>query len=1426
MGLILERIVRRIEPGRSTGPPQSLAAYRETPAWVLLGDPGAGKTTAFEAEACADPERAHFVSARDFLTFEPANRPEWRGRTLLLDGLDEARAGSANARSPFDVVRARLDELGKPRFRISCREADWLGKNDRERLKEVSPDGEVIVLRLDPLTEDEVVRLVTDRLEDSDPSAFFERVSDRDLAGLLGNPQNLDLLARLFRESGDLPGSRLEAFELASILLAGEQNAEHEIAGREVPVETVLDAAGRLCAVQLLSNSAGHCLSKRDEADGLIPISAYGSEPRDGLLAALRTRLFVADGERHFRPAHAHLAAFLAARHLAGLAPNIPGARILGLLAGSDGAPPTPLRSLAAWLAAVSRELRTLLIERDPVAVLRYGDVRTFAPEEKEHLLDAIGHDLFRLQESLWRASPVEGLAGRDTEDASVERLRGTDRKDAGQTLEEVIEERLLDAIGHDPFRLHESPWPAFAVEALAGPDMERALSKRLQGADRSDAGQKVLEVVVDALRHAPPTPRLTDPLRAVSLDATRPSGLRSVALREWIRHLDGASDRVSRLRECLVEVHERSSEPVEGELLVILLQSLYPAHLAASEIWDYFPSYPDRGYPVQAGEYWQGLSRTCPDEDLPEHLDRLAGSGESLRPAVEHVLLREVPMRILARGLQVHGDTVGRSRLLMWFRVLIIAYRQGTLIEQVRRWMESRPRIHKAIIEEALRSDSFELTHFLSESTPPADIAEWSLEQAVSARATDAEIAEAHLRDFVKALGDRPAEVDRLLVDAGHRLGSWPEGMTFLDRHLKSDLPEGYFEHRIRWWHLLGDKKSPAVTDLVEAVRRQAEPLRENRAHPALLHDLATILWNAADRTGDDTAGRTKLSTALGGDRELVEAALAGITRVPDRDDLPSVAEILDLRRRDRMSLLERPMLMGLSMRPPEEVLRLDENRLRTVLAFRLNHLASGEDASWYRACLRERPDLVAEVLTVVGRRTLSDRGHHSLHDLYHFAREEIYEPVAKRVTLPLLRRFPLRANEDQRTVLVQLLQSALVHCDDSVVRRLIDDRTALRSMDRSQRAYWFAAGIAITPDEFGARFRETAKPETRATVLEAFYSTLPPNQVSRLNERLTPVALEILIREIGTAISPRPADTISWDVGPALSVEGFIQRLSEHTGDEATKVLKNLADDAGLTRWRSRLDGACAEQLIRWRDARYEAPTPENVLAVLHDGPPADAGDLRELVVDRLERIAGEIRTTNTNLWQPFWNEDSEKPKHENACRDALLDRLLYLLPKGCIAQSEVQRAGNRRADIGVAWGDWNVPVEIKKNGHSGLGTAVKEQLLPLYTNDPATEGLGILLVLWFGERFNAPAEKGRAKCPEALRERLLADLTPDQRRRATVLVMDVTPPHAAAGERRRASPGSGPGQPQGSGSQPSERRRPPGLPNEPAAERRRVG
>ena len=179
MNLIVPRTCTEIVPQKGDEnrqkDPRSLEEFRSASAYVLLGDPGSGKTEAFKAECKALEESACLTTARDFLTLDIDSCPEWRNRTLFIDGLDEIRAGAPDARTPFDQVRGRLDKLGRPRFRLSCRAADWLGDNDRRHLESVSQDANVTVLRLDPLTDSDVIRIVNDRLGDGDAQEFIAR---------------------------------------------------------------------------------------------------------------------------------------------------------------------------------------------------------------------------------------------------------------------------------------------------------------------------------------------------------------------------------------------------------------------------------------------------------------------------------------------------------------------------------------------------------------------------------------------------------------------------------------------------------------------------------------------------------------------------------------------------------------------------------------------------------------------------------------------------------------------------------------------------------------------------------------------------------------------------------------------------------------------------------------------------------------------------------------------------------------------------------------------------------------------------------------------------------------------------------------------------------------------------------------------------
>ena len=296
MNLIVPRTCTEIVPQKRDQNPEKdsrpLEEFRSAGAYVLLGDPGSGKTEAFKAESKALKESACRITARDFIALDINSRPEWRDKTLFIDGLDEIRAGELSKFTPFEQVRKRLDKLGQPRFRLSCRAADWLGDNDRRNLDSVSRGSRVKVLSLDPLTDSDVTRIVNDLLGNGDAEEFIAEARERGVDGLIRNPQSLIMLAEVVAEGGNWPQSRLETFEKACSKIVSEHNEEHRHRGQQYTLDQLMDASGRLCAVQLLAGTAGYSLWDKDADDDypLLDAGNYGSP--ETLRAASLTKLF------------------------------------------------------------------------------------------------------------------------------------------------------------------------------------------------------------------------------------------------------------------------------------------------------------------------------------------------------------------------------------------------------------------------------------------------------------------------------------------------------------------------------------------------------------------------------------------------------------------------------------------------------------------------------------------------------------------------------------------------------------------------------------------------------------------------------------------------------------------------------------------------------------------------------------------------------------------------------------------------------------------------------------------------------------------------------------------------------------------------------------------------------------------------------
>ena len=210
------------DEARATYESISLESVRDVHAYVLLGDPGLGKTTSFTQEA--EALSAEIISARNFIDFSQT-RERWDGKTLFIDALDETRAGLRNGQTVLGTIRSKLSGLGVPRFRLSCREQDWLGSSDREALEYLLRGlGALRIFRLTELSDDNIQTLLRDEHGVPNPRQFVLEAERLGLAPLLRNPQMLRVLANAVGNGNQWPQTKIEAFQFACEKLATEFN--------------------------------------------------------------------------------------------------------------------------------------------------------------------------------------------------------------------------------------------------------------------------------------------------------------------------------------------------------------------------------------------------------------------------------------------------------------------------------------------------------------------------------------------------------------------------------------------------------------------------------------------------------------------------------------------------------------------------------------------------------------------------------------------------------------------------------------------------------------------------------------------------------------------------------------------------------------------------------------------------------------------------------------------------------------------------------------------------------------------------------------------------------------------------------------------------------------------------------------------------
>jgi len=344
---------------------------------------------------------------------------------------------------------------------------------------------------------------------------------------------------------------------------------------------------------------------------------------------------------------------------------------------------------------------------------------------------------------------------------------------------------------------------------------------------------------------------------------------------------------------------------------------------------------------------------------------------------------------------------------------------------------------------------------------------------------------------------------------------------------------------------------------------------------------------------------------------------------------------------------------------------------------------------------------------------------------------------------------------------------------------------------------------GFITAPDKFMPVIR-SAPPDTEKGVIWNVRDFCGFRDKQRFN-RLSIEQLEFLVNltsshfaKIGPPSTGWSGDTNQWDA--ADLVRQIISWMSADASEAARKALTQLSMAPAAQSYHDDVKHAMAQQQIRLIDERFRQPTYKQAIEALRNGCPANVADLRALVIAHFIDLGAELRGANIDLYKRFWNEGEYgrvvSPKGEESCRDALVELLrARLSPLGVRVEPEGHMVADKRADIVALAPNIKLVIELKRDYHPDVWTAIRDQLDRFYTRDPEAQGFGIYGVFWFGSkrsrRIVSPPD-GRPS-PRTAREmqRRLANLMPrETRERVETLVLDVSPPISGSRGKRQGT------------------------------------
>ncbi|MBK8121383.1 MAG: hypothetical protein IPK39_21185 [Sulfuritalea sp.] len=723
----------------------------------------------------------------------------------------------------------------------------------------------------------------------------------------------------------------------------------------------------------------------------------------------------------------------------------MPPGRVLALMSAGDGGIVADLRGLHAWLAVHCLSARTGLIERDPLGIVLYGDLRGFSTNDKKRLLEALGREAKRYP---W-------------------------------------------------FRSRD--WNAPPFGALADQGMCADFREILAANARDEAHESLLDCVLEAVSHGEPLPELGDTLLAVVRDPSHWPVNRKHAIAAYIRASGGLPGPLLMLLE---DVAAGRVADGDDELMGLLLRQLYPVNLPPARVVAYL--HPTKA-PDLIGNYvwfWEhDLTENTATADLPILLDKVAQDIARLRAALDRFHFSRFAGHLLKRGIEAAGATVAVERLWHWLGIGLDEHGHRRLdsqhSQQIAGWLASRPDIYQALMHYAIHHCNeqgdvhcmFRAEVRLYGAEPLPGTEDWYFAQAQLA---SGENLRRHLFNkgaftLLRRKGTTPEFVEML-----NRIA---ERYPTLQSHVQGWLVSEWEEWRRDDAQSNAEQKEEDATRIEQwrqHFRDHHAAIESGTAAPAIMHELAMIYFGRYREAAGDTP-IARFQAFFGGDAGITLAALAGLRRALARQDLPSIAEVVDLHVKGHHHLIAEAGLAGaqeLARDGTEVVLALPRELQERLVAFRLTH-DYRSTPSWFLALVEHRPETVADVLIHYAKAMFKARKENAS-GIYALAYEDAYAAVAHRAALPLLSAYPLRWKRESLNQLGTLLIAAIKHSDHEKLRHLIETKLSRPSLDAAQRSHWLAAGLLLDPVRYEQPLdRYVGASQSRAFLVAGFFGS-----------------------------------------------------------------------------------------------------------------------------------------------------------------------------------------------------------------------------------------------------------------------------------------------------------------------------------------------